>query len=808
MYLLFPLFGAIFVAILGLFVYLRNRRSSLYITFALFCLTITIWLAATFGMFLSKSNNAAIFWDRIVYLGVVFIPTFMYQFSIIFSRAKRQEKFLFLSYALSVIFFILSRTDYFVSGLFKYKWGVHTKAQIFHHIFLIFFFSYITLFFVNVYKFYRRTKGVEKEQAKYLLLAFVILASIGPLAYLPAYGIEIYPFAYLSPVIFTAILAYAIVKHRLMDIRLVVARSVVYSLLVLIIASIYISIIFFIKQGYQGILHINPDLLFIIAGFAVAFGFQPLRRFLQKHTDRIFFKEMYDPQELLGNLSKIMSSTLRLDDLLNSMLRVIVTEIKINKAAFVLTSNGDITHVNTIGYGRISNSSWRKVASLIKDEEIIVADELSEESKEKDILRELEIAVLVPLQAEDNPIGLLALGGKRSGDMFTIQDLRFLGVLAPETAIAIQNTKLFEEKEKRILELGALNKIALSLSAKLDVNPILNQAIDQALLVTKADSGSIMLLDEETQTLTIEAARGIEPEFQRKTRLKVGQGIAGWVAKVSKPLIIADTESGRFKELLRRGEIVSALSVPLKTKEKVIGVLSVNRKTSKEPFTKENLNLISSFAAQVAIAIENARLYKDLEATFLGAISALAAAVEAKDHYTFGHSQIVTKYAVAIAKELSLTESEIESIQIASMLHDIGKIGLDGTILNKPGKLTSEERAEINLHPLIGVNILKSLKFLKGAIPLILYHHEHFDGKGYPQGLSGEAIPLGARIIAVADAFNAMISERPYRPAMTIGEATEELRNYSGTQFDSTIVEAFLRILWRESRKPLKVQQS
>ncbi|MEW6188804.1 MAG: HD domain-containing phosphohydrolase, partial [Actinomycetota bacterium] len=422
--------------------------------------------------------------------------------------------------------------------------------------------------------------------------------------------------------------------------------------------------------------------------------------------------------------------------------------------------------------------------------------------------RELEIAVLVPLQVEGNLIGVLILGEKRSGDMFTIQDLRFLEILAPEVAVAIKNAELFEEKEKRILELSALNKLAFSLGAELDLKDILNQAIDQALLVTGADSGSIMLLDEETQTLTIKAARGIELEFQRKTRLKVGQGIAGWVAKASEPLIITDSENERFKRFLRRDEIISALSVPLKAKEKVIGVLSVNRKTSKEPFTEENLNLISSFAAQVAVAIENARLYKDLEMTFLGTISALAAAVDAKDHYTFGHSQAVTKYAVAIAKKLSLPESEIESIRIASMLHDIGKIGLDGTILNKPGKLTPEERALVNLHPLMGVNILKSLEFLKSTIPLILYHHEHFDGMGYPEGIAGKAIPLGARIIAVADAFNAMISERPYRRALSIEEAIEELRNYSGTQFDPTVVEAFLKILRRESRKPLKVQQS
>jgi len=230
-------------------------------------------------------------------------------------------------------------------------------------------------------------------------------------------------------------------------------------------------------------------------------------------------------------------------------------------------------------------------------------------------------------------------------------------------------------------------------------------------------------------------------------------------------------------------------------KDKVIGVLCVNRTERTDHFTQENLNVVTSFAGQLAVTIENARLYGDLESTFLGTIAALAAAVDAKDPHTFGHSNAVTAHSVATAERLGLAEPEIQTIRVAAMLHDVGKIGIDGGILHKPRGLNEQERKTINGHPTIGANILASLDFLQEAVPMILFHHERFGGGGYPSGLAGSTIPLGARIVAVADAFNAMVSDRPYREALPLEAAAQELKDNAGTQFDPEVVEAFLQVL-------------
>lgn len=189
------------------------------------------------------------------------------------------------------------------------------------------------------------------------------------------------------------------------------------------------------------------------------------------------------------------------------------------------------------------------------------------------------------------------------------------------------------------------------------------------------------------------------------------------------------------------------------------------------------------------------RLYEDLRSTYLRTIKVLAQAIDARDHYTHSHSENVAKIAVAIAEEMKLPVKEIELIREACELHDLGKIGIEDTILSKPTGLTDEERAQINKHPVIGARILEPLTFLNGVIELVKQHHERYDGLGYPQGLRGEDIILGARIINVADSYEAMRSARSYRKVpLPKEQAIEEIKRNSGKQFDPKVVEAFLKI--------------
>lgn len=204
----------------------------------------------------------------------------------------------------------------------------------------------------------------------------------------------------------------------------------------------------------------------------------------------------------------------------------------------------------------------------------------------------------------------------------------------------------------------------------------------------------------------------------------------------------------------------------------------------------------SDVVVSIRKIVEKQRLQSDTIQLF-DTIKVLALALDARDHYTHGHSQQVTEYSIAIAREMGLTRVEVEIIHDAGILHDIGKIGIPDAILLKPGRLTENEYNQIKKHPEIGRNILQPVDCLSDKIPLIYHHHERFDGRGYPEGLQGEEIPLGARILSVADAYQAMTSDRPYRNALTVETAVEELEVNKGKQFDPNVVDIFLRILKR-----------
>jgi putative nucleotidyltransferase with HDIG domain len=235
------------------------------------------------------------------------------------------------------------------------------------------------------------------------------------------------------------------------------------------------------------------------------------------------------------------------------------------------------------------------------------------------------------------------------------------------------------------------------------------------------------------------------------------------------------------------------ICVPVKVKKKVIGVLEAVNQEDGDRFDQEDLSLFTSLADQVAIALDNARLYEELEEMFFQTAESLADAIEKRDPYTGGHTKRVTLYSLAIARYLQLNPLEKKWLKIASVLHDIGKIGIEDQILRKPDRLSPEEFNAIKHHSEIGAEIIEHIRQLRQIIPGVKYHHEQINGRGYPKGLKGREIPILAKIVSVADTFDAMTTDRPYRKAMDKQAAIKELKKCTGTQFDKEVVEAFIR---------------
>ena len=349
---------------------------------------------------------------------------------------------------------------------------------------------------------------------------------------------------------------------------------------------------------------------------------------------------------------------------------------------------------------------------------------------------------------------------------------------------------------ERLTEMTALHETIKATGSSLDLDQVLSSVFDNAVKTLKVDDGSLMLFDPEEGVLTIKKAHGLDEKIVREIRIKPGEGIAGWVLQSGEPMFI----HGRVDSPQIKGrdkyEATNSICAPLKTRTTgVIGIINLNRKGDFEPFTEDNLKLLSTMAHEAATAIESASLYQNLRKSYLSTIRALSSALELKDPYTTGHSRGVAKYAVAIAKKLDMSSQEIEGIEVAAILHDIGKIGIHEDILNKPGKLDDEEWKEVKRHPESSFNILNGIDFPWNIKPSIYSHHERYNGMGYPAGLKGDEIPLGARVLGVADAFDAMTSERAYRKGMSKEAAIEELKKVAGTQLDPEIVKVFIEML-------------
>jgi putative nucleotidyltransferase with HDIG domain len=351
-----------------------------------------------------------------------------------------------------------------------------------------------------------------------------------------------------------------------------------------------------------------------------------------------------------------------------------------------------------------------------------------------------------------------------------------------------------ETLTKKVLELATLYEMSRALGSTLDLDVLLDSVLDSALRIFNVDSGYVMLRDKSSGGLDLRAWRGmttVKPDDRA-----IRSSMSEWVVRQGRPLIFNPSQDEHSEQHVDSVTgALAALSVPLVSSEGVIGAICVGSRDRAYRFSSDDVRLLSTIANHVTIAIGNIELFSSLQDAYLATVRSLAAAVDAKDPYTRGHSDRVASYARAIAERMGLSSEQCVALEMAAYLHDIGKIGIREAILLKPGKLDAEEYGQMKHHPLIGANILRPVAFPWPIAPVVRHHHEHYDGNGYPAGLKGEEIPVLARILTVADAFEAMTSDRPYRSGRTYDAAIEELRVCEGSHFDPRIVDAFVSAL-------------
>ncbi|NTU60317.1 MAG: response regulator, partial [Deltaproteobacteria bacterium] len=347
-----------------------------------------------------------------------------------------------------------------------------------------------------------------------------------------------------------------------------------------------------------------------------------------------------------------------------------------------------------------------------------------------------------------------------------------------------------EAENLQLKEQLSLVRLSEAVASSLSLDEVLSIVVDAALKEVEADGVELLFRPPGSREFSQRLGVSAHGPFPR---------VLGDVELLEKRLgdlphvQLGEGELPAFLDACAVSPVRTLLSVPLRRGAEILGVLNAYSSKARRGFLPREEKALYVLGDRAATSLENALLYADMENTFRQTIQGLALALDTKDSYTHGHSENVTHLCDITAEVMGLDGGFRAMLQQAGVLHDIGKIGIASSILNKPGKLTDEEYEIIKSHPRLGRRILEPISFLKGVVPVVYHHHERWDGRGYPDGLGGEEIPLGARIMLVADTYDAMTSDRAYRKGLSHQVAVEELERCCGTQFDPQCVEAFLQ---------------
>jgi HD-GYP domain-containing protein (c-di-GMP phosphodiesterase class II) len=410
----------------------------------------------------------------------------------------------------------------------------------------------------------------------------------------------------------------------------------------------------------------------------------------------------------------------------------------------------------------------------------------------------LQSAICVPMLEDENLWGTLSVFATKKRD-WTANDQRVLATLGNQGVVAIRNAEVYDNFRRSIWELKYLHEALQAATSTLDLNLVLQQVLESAAEAASAKIGCLAL--EDSGKLVLKSPFGTDSTTAERLALGLCGDICRDVMSTATPVMQSmEHEHGAESPLNPR----AVLCVPITLREKPQGVLFLANYQVGHVFTDDHRNLVTQLAAQAAVAIDNARLFKGREEDNIASLETFAKFVDARDPYTRGHSERVTQYSLIIARQMKYAPNNPyawERLKRGGRLHDVGKVGVPDEVLRKAGKLTDEEFTQMKKHPEIGYNILKNLKMLTDELVIVRSHHERYDGKGYPEHKKGADLPMFSWIVSAADAIDAMTSDRPYRKGMSLQVAIDQVRAGAGTHFHPDVAEAVLDAVTNGSLK-------
>ncbi len=819
-YALPPLFSTIaFVFLIAIVI--KKARTKIITAFIIYLILSLLFSLGTLILF------ADFFPDNIGLLGSVpglfgiIMAISLYNFVCAFIH-KTGRLAVWLGYAVVVSVLIpLVLLGYVPESVQLTSTGLQVEYGYFVYPLSIFGFTYIAL---SIFRLVQRrrelTDPLERSRVTYLLIGVVVITLISVREGIPP--IPRFPLSQVAILCNAVIITYIIMRFQLFDIKLVLRKGLVYTGITAVIAGIFLGILFVMQQYLHD--WSQPMSITAIIGLAVimALSFNKLRDIFQKGVDIMFYGKNYDYRIMVSNFAQRMNNVLDIDQLAEAMLHPISKALQPAQVSLLLPESDTFSSRYDVRFVqeetplpiRLRRESvlitWLEREKKPLRQYIINVDTNFRALWEVDKKAIAEIELLFPLISKDKLVGILALHKRRVGGFYANEDIDFLVTLTNEAAVVIENADLYKKAKER----ANIDELTGLYNHRYFHNRV-NEEIARSSRF--GDTFSLMTID-------LDHFKNYNDVYGHLYGDKVLQNVGEFIKRSIRSVDMAFRYGGdEFAIILPHTSIDNAYKVAERIRKKIesdidikgypltcsLGIASwptdglmreemIQASDAALYHSKQSGRNRTSIASELHIPEVLGMLdaSENTNAAVINTIYALAATVDAKDTYTYGHSKKVSKYATDIAEALGFPEKHIASIRAAGLLHDIGKIGVADQILAKNGPLNDEEWEPIRSHPSIGVSILKHVEELKDCIAAVQYHHERFDGNGYPSGLKGDNIPIDARILAIADSFDAMTSARPYRnKPRTNAQALEEIQRCSGTQFDPNIVKIFEEIM-------------
>lgn len=827
-----PFIALISYSVLLLFLCI-SQKDRLIRTFMLALTAVILWTAAAIFMSLELPPSV-LFWDKIMVSGMIVTVFLLYCFVAVFTDtfSIRQTILWGTGTAIFVAFSLIGLivTEAGVIATPVQLWGLQLKTIKYHYSLgfmaaplYVFALAMIISTLFKAGRNIRSSNDANPNGSIKLVCFGITIVFIGTMGNLvPALGQ--YPVELFASFINAFLLMIAIYKYRLVELRFMVTRGLVSALFIILLIIAYIFSVIYIEKHisaqYQSIIPYYTTLV----ALAVAITIQPLFKLSTRLVDKMFYKTEYTQRQALRAFSTRISNNLDLDSIARELIEAV--QLGLNAThVLLLQKDEENKHYNVFA---TSSQLYQPALQLSPDNPIIkwmhdnnagltrgqlyyhpIFKSMWESEKEQ--LYQAGIELIIPIKVREKIIALLMLTRRKNNVAYTLDDLDLLSYLGASSAVAFENARLYTRSQA--------DAITDSLT-KLYNHRYFCQALPEQMDKIGTAELSLLMIDLDLFKLYndlyghFEGDRALAMVADILRRNVNNRGIICRYGGEEFTVILPyfDSRSAHaLAEKIRTDIETSFFNVNDVTQRFLTASVGICTYPHGAPNTEELLKRadLAMYTAKNQgknqTVIYTPRFIKDNPSPFdvediyrpnyTATIYALAAAIDAKDHYTFGHSQRVANYVTILADEMCLDKAHIDILQEAALLHDIGKLGIPENILTKTGKLTTEEYDAVKKHVELSITIIKHLPTLNHVIPAVIGHHERWDGKGYPRGLKGENIPFTARCLAIADAFDALTSNRPYRAGLTVNNALAEIKVNLGTQFDPAMGTMFIKLV-------------